>query len=253
MATEEERKTEIMNMIGYGLAKFDNDFVHEFGQPSKAAFGRYIVELGLADTTKAVSNRMDSFDPYFDNGRRGWFQRNQREHIKLFIDSLFGNEDAHGFANIVKLYIQDTNSSLQLTTEIISPAQKSRFKQLQETGKEAEFYFMNNYTSIPKFATGKLEDARLWGDGYDFQIQCNTSFFLAEIKGLRTNKGSVRLTQNEYQKASEYKSDFVLVVVSNLSSTPKLNYIENPVSQLSLTQREQTSTQVNYYSDILIW
>lgn len=253
MATENERKTEIMNMIGYGLAKFDNDFVHEFGQQSKAAFGRYIVELGLADTTKAVSNRMDSFDPYFDNGRRGWFQRNQREHIKLFIDSLFGNEDAHGFATIVKLYIQDTNNSLQLTTDIISPAQKSRFKQLQETGKEAEFYFMNNYKAIPKFAMGTLEDARLWGDGYDFQIQCDTLYYLAEIKGLKTNKGSVRLTQNEYQKALEYKSDFVLVVISNMSNTPKLNYVENPLAHLSLSPREQTSTQINYYSDILTW
>ena len=253
MATGNERKTEIMNMIGYGLAKFDNDFVHEFGQPSKAAFGRYIVELGLADTTKAVSNRMDSFDPYFDNGRRGWFQRNQREHIKLFIDSLFGNEDAHGFATIVKLYIQDTNNSLQLTTDIISPAQKSRFKQLQETGKEAEFYFMNNYKSIPKFAMGTLEDARLWGDGYDFQIQCDTLYYLAEIKGLKTNKGSVRLTQNEYQKALEYRSDFVLVVISNMANTPKLNYVENPLAHLSLSPREQTSTQINYYSDILTW
>lgn len=253
MADEEERKSEIMNLIGYGLAKFDNDFVHEFGKQSKAAFGRYIVDIGLANTTKAVSNRMDSFDPYFDNGRRGWFQRNQREHIKLFIDSLFGNEDVHGFANIVKLYIKDANSTLHLTTESISPAQKSRFKQLQETGKEAEFYFMNNFTSIPKFATGILEDARLWGDGYDFQIQCNTSYYLAGIKGLRTSKGSIRLTQNEYQKASEYKSDFVLVVVSNLSNTPKLNYIENPVSRLSLFPREQTSTQINYYSDTIIW
>ena len=106
MASKEDKKSEIMNLIGYGLAKFDNAFVFEFGQPSKAAFARYVVSLGLANTNKAVSNPMDSFDPYFDNGRRGWFQRNQREHIKLFIDSLFGHEDSHSFANIVKLYIK---------------------------------------------------------------------------------------------------------------------------------------------------
>ena len=205
MEKTEEKTSEIMNLIGYGLAKFDNDFVHEFGQPSKAAFGRYVVALGLADTTKAVSNRMDSFDPYFDNGRRGWFQRNQREHIKLFIDSLFGQEDAHGFANIVKLYIKELDTNFVLPTEKISPAQKSRFKQLQETGKEAEFYFMRNFQDIPLFSSGTLEDTRLWGDGYDFQIQCEGLYFLTEIKGLRAAKGSIRLTQNEYCKAKEYQ------------------------------------------------
>lgn len=253
MASKEERKSEIMNLIGYGLAKFDNAFVREFAQPSKAAFARYVVFLGLASTDKAVSNRMDSFDPYFDNGRRGWFQRNQREHIKLYIDSLFGNEDAHGFANIVKLYIKELDSNVILPTEQITPAQKSRFKQLQETGKEAEFYFISNYQNIPIFNAGTLEDARLWGDGYDFQVHCNDNYYLAEVKGLRTNKGSIRMTQNEYIKAVEYKNDYILVVVSNLTNTPKFNYIENPIKQLSLIPREQKSVQINYYSDNIIW
>lgn len=249
----ESLKSDIMNLIGYGLAKFDNAFVKEFNLPSKAAFGRYVVQLGLAKTEKAVSNRMDSFDPYFENGRRGWFQRNQREHVKLYIDSLFGNEDVHGYANIVKLYIKDFNSNIDIATDIISPTQKSRFKQLQETGKEAEFYFQNNYQQIPIFVNGLIEDARLWGDGYDFQIQCNSEYLLAEVKGLRTEKGSIRMTQNEYKKAVEYKNNYVLVVVSNLQNTPKLSYIENPSQVISLTPKETNSVQINYYSDILNW
>lgn len=253
MLDRKERMSEIMNLIGYGLAKFDNDFIREFGQPSKSAFARYIVTLGIANTTKAVSNRMDSFDPYFDNGRKGWFQRNQREHIKLFIDSLFGNEDAHGFANIVKLSIKNLNSNISLTIEKLTPVQKSCFKQLQITGKEAEYFFMSNYRSIPLFENGVLEDARLWGDGYDFQVQCNEKYFLTEIKGIRTSIGAVRLTQNEYQKALEYKDSYILVVVSNLTSTPKLNCIGNPTEHLALIPRELTSTQINYYSEILNW
>lgn len=253
MLDKKEKISEVMNLIGYGLAKFDNDFAREFGQPTKSAFARFVVALGLANTTKAVSNRMDSFDPYFDNGRKGWFQRNQREHIKLFIDSLFGQEDVHGFANIVKLYIKDIDSDITLVTENLSPVQKSRFKQLQETGNEAEFYFINNYKSIPIFETGILEDARLWGDGYDFQVQCNSSYFLAEVKGVRKSQGAIRMTHNEYNKALEYKNDYVLVVVSNLERIPKLAYIENPVAKLCLTPKEQTATQVNYYSENVVW
>lgn len=253
MAMTEEKKTEIMNLIGYGLAKFDKAFVSEFGMQSKSAFARYVVELGLANTIKAVSNRMDSFDPYFDNGRRGWYQRNQREHIKLFIDSLFGNEDARGFANIVKMYIHEINADVVLTATQVSPAMKSKFKQLQETGKEAEFYFINNYQSLPIFVDGILEDARLWGDGYDFQIQCSDNYLLAEVKGLRETTGSIRMTQNEYNKALEYSKDYILVVVSNLLNTPKLTYIENPANELVLTPREQQSRQTNYYSERLSW
>lgn len=245
--------SDIMNLIGYGMAKFDIAFVKEFGLSSKAAFARYVVQLGLANTEKAVSNRMDSFDPYFENGRRGWFQRNQREHIKLYIDSLFGNEDVCSYANIVKLFIKDFNSDIIISTDIISPTQKSRFKQLQETGKEAEFYFLNNYKDVPIFENGIIEDARLWGDGYDFQIQCNGKYLLAEIKGIRTNKGSIRMTQNEYKKALEYSEDYILIVVSNLQNAPKLNYIENPAQALALTPREMSTIQINYYSDNLLW
>ena len=249
----ENKKTEIMNLIGYGLAKFDNAFAAEFGMPSKSAFARFIVEMGLANTVKAVSNRMDSFDPYFDNGRRGWFQRNQREHIKLFIDSLFGNEDVHSYANIVKMYIREIGSNIVLTTAQVPPTTKTKFKQLQETGKEAEFYFINNFRSIPLFVDGILEDARLWGDGYDFQIQCSDNYMLAEIKGLRETTGSIRMTQNEYNKALEYSKDYILVVVSNLRNTPKLTCIENPANKLVLTPREQQSRQTNYYSENLSW
>ena len=64
-----------MNLIGYGLAKFDMDFVKEFGFKTRSAFYQYCVDLGLAKTIKSVTNRQDSFDPYFDNGRKGWYQR----------------------------------------------------------------------------------------------------------------------------------------------------------------------------------
>ena len=130
-----------MNLIGYGLAKFDMGFVEEFGFNTRTAFYRYCVDLGLARIVKAVTNRQDSFDPYFDNGRKGWYQRNQREHIKVFIDTLFGNEDVAGYAHIVKLYIQDAGKQVEIEQSVVPPAIKSRFKQLQETGKEAEFYF----------------------------------------------------------------------------------------------------------------
>lgn len=253
MEEKEKIKTDIMNLIGYGLAKFDVSFANEFGCKSKSEFCRYIIKIGLAKTERSVMNRQDSFDPYFDNGRRGWFQRNQREHIKLYIDSLFGDEDVRAFADTTKLCIQSFYKDINFISKIASPITKSKFKNLQETGKEAEFYFMQNYGNIPLFKDGTLEDARLWGDGYDFQMFVERKYYLTEVKGVREKSGAIRFTQNEYDKAIEYKDDFCLVVVSNLNSTPKLNCIQNPLRVLDFTCREIQSVQRNYNTDIIRW
>lgn len=248
-----EKLTEVMNLVGYGLAKFDRAFAREFGCESKSAFCQMLVNAGLASSVRAVFNRQDSFDPYFDNGRRGWFQRNQREHIKLFIDSLFGSEDVKSFANVTKMYIHELAPSVPLTLPPLPPTMRSKFKQLQETGKEAEFYFLNNYRMIPLFASATLEDARLWGDGYDFQRCVSQRYMLAEVKGVRDIKGAVRMTQNEYDKAELYRSDFCLVVVSNLANTPKFTCLPDPLENMELQCHESQSTQKNYHSNIITW
>lgn len=250
---EKKEETEIMNLIGYGLAKFDLSFTNEFGFKTKTSFNKYIVQIGLAKTEKAVSNRQDSFDPYFDNGRKGWWQRNQRQHIKLFIDNLFGNEDVKAYSNIVKYLIQNNGFELKLDFTQPNPIIKSKFKQLQKTGKEAEYFFMSNYKSIKIFENAIIEDARLWGDGFDFQMNTNENFILAEIKGIREKSGSIRMTKNEFNKANEYKDSYFLIVISNISKTPKMNILQNPLEKLELEEKELISTQINYHSKNIFW
>ena len=253
MASNEDKISEILNLVGYGLAKFDLKFVNEFGFKTKTSFNQFIVDIGLAKTTKAVSNRQDTFDPYFDNGRKGWWQRNQREHIKLFIDSLFEKESAKSFANIVKYYIKDFNSKIDLEIKSISPVTKSKFKQMQETGNEAEFYFMSNYNEIETFKGGIIEDARLWGDGYDFQINLNENYLLAEVKGLKEAQGSIRITENEYKKAYEFKSDYFIIIISNLVKSPKMTLIPNPLQELTFELSQRTTTQKTYSTKSFKW
>lgn len=66
---------EILNLLGYGLAKFDNDFIKQFGFQPKTAFFEYFVTLGIVETGSVVKNRMDLFDPFFLNNRKGWWQK----------------------------------------------------------------------------------------------------------------------------------------------------------------------------------
>lgn len=71
----------------------------------------------------------------------------------------------------------------------IEPITQSKFKKMQETGLEAELYFMNNYQNIELFGNGVLQGVRLFGDCYDFQIVTNSNNYLAEVKGIHQNKG----------------------------------------------------------------
>ena len=245
---------EILNLIGYGLAKFDMDFVKFFGFKTKTAFYEYIVEQGIADTVGTVKNRQDLFDPFFDNKRRGWWQKgNAYIHRKVFIDSLFGSLDASAYANIVKLYLQEKFHVISKPSEEISPVIKSKFKQLQVTGQEAELFFMNNYNRVASFENGILEDSRIFGDGYDFQIEVQKHFFLAEIKGLRTDYGSIRMTRNEFSKAEEYTNDYALVVVNNLGDIPKMSVIFNPTDKIRFTEKAINTKQVSYHTSPLKW
>jgi len=96
---------------------------------------------------------------------------------------------------------------------------------------------MNNFNSIDLFKTGSIEDARLFGDGYDFQINVNSSTYLAEVKGIREKKGRFRLTENEYKKALEYQSDYVVTLVLNMNDLPSFLTIENPIKNLKFEEK----------------
>ena len=245
---------EILNLIGYGLSKFSDEFINEFGFKTKSAFYEYCVNIGIAETVGTVKNRMDLFDHFFpNNGRKGWWQKGDAYiHRKLLIDSLFGNENVLEYANIVKLFLKD-NFKIKDIVVNVKPIVKSRFKKLQETGLEAELYFMNNYNSIDIFKNGIIEDARLYGDGYDFQVNVNDTSFLAEVKGIRAKKGKFRLTENEYFKAQEYKNDYIVTLVLNLDDLPTFVTIDNPLKNLKFEERiikSKVTREYHLISDI---
>lgn len=245
---------EILNLIGYGLAKFDKPFIKEFSFKSKTEFYNYFVEIGIVKTESTVKNRQDLFDPFFNNDRKGWWQKGDAyKHRKIKIDLLYENLEVKEFSEIIKTYInKNYNQSFEISKPI-SPISNSKYKLLQETGIEAELFFMNNYQEIPLFKGGALEDARIFGDGYDFQIDVLGHFYLAEIKGIKNNRGNLRLTEKEYVKAKEFKDDYGLIVVSNLSDTPKISTVFNPYKHLELTKSIHKNQVISYHSKSLNW
>lgn len=255
--TNKHKNYELLNLIGYGLAKFDKGFVKELGFNSKSAFYEHIVNKNIAETTGTVKNRQDLFDPFFDNKRKGWWQKGDAYiHRKTLIDSLYGELEVNQYANIVKLHVEKkVGEPIKPEDQIeqVSPVLRSKFNQLQVTGQKAELYFIKNYQSVEKFKEGVLDDARLLGDGYDFQVQVKTKYYLAEIKGVRGISGSIRLTKNEYFKAQEYQNDYSLVVISHLDEIPKVTSIFNPIKEIKLEENITRSEQVSYHSKTIKW
>ncbi len=238
MNENRHKNYEILNLIGYGMSKFNNAFIEEFGFSKKQDFYNFCISNGIAKTTGTVKNRMDLFDPFFpENGRKGWWQKeNTYIHRKILIDSLFGNETVQEYANTIKLYMENHFNFSKIKSKA-KPISKTKFKKLQETGLEAELFFINNYNTIDIFKNGLLEDARLYGDGYDFQIDVKSNFFLAEVKGIREKKGKFRLTENEYKKALEYKNDYIITLILNLNDIPRILTIENPTKNLIFEEK----------------
>jgi hypothetical protein len=109
------------------------------------------------------------------------------------------------------------------------------------------------YFLIERLANATLDDARLFGDGYDFQLMIENKYILAEIKGIRNDKGSIRMTSNEYKKAQKYKNDYALVVVSNLEEIPKMTSIFDPLAEIVFKEFTQNQKQIYYQSAIDIW
>jgi len=254
MSDNKHKNYEILNLLGYGLAKFDTQFIKLFGFKTKTDFYRSLVKHGISETESVIKNRQDLFDPFFENDRKGWWQKgNTYIHRKHLIDSLFGNLNASSYVKIVQLYLQREFDYPNIILAEIEPIIKSQFKQLQQTGLEAEIYFLNNYQTKDIFKSGSIQDTRLFGDGYDFQIELKNQYFLAEVKGVRNNKGNIRLTNKEYIKASEYKDEYILSIVSNLNDIPKITLISNPIRELKFKKNILTTEQITFNTKSILW
>lgn len=246
-----------LNLIGYGLSKFDKEFVKSYGFGTKTAFYEHMVDLGVAETTGVVKNRQDLFDGMVEGGaRKGWRQKGPiYKHRMDYIDSLFGEMDVMQYVEIVRLSVAECSNAVATIKGIqhIKPIIKTRFKQMQATGFEAESYFIRNYQNISEFNGATLEDARLFGDGYDFQLTTHKDNFLVEVKGLSGSKGGIRLTNNEYEKARETSSSYTLVVVYNLINVPAMSLIFDPLQSLSFKQYSIKTEQIYYSSSERTW
>jgi hypothetical protein len=64
MGSNKHKNYEILNLIGYGMSKFNDNFIKEFGFSTKTAFYNFCVENKVAETEGTIKNRMDLLDNF---------------------------------------------------------------------------------------------------------------------------------------------------------------------------------------------
>jgi len=67
-----------LNLVGYGLAKFEYEMIAALGFKSKAELYRDLISRGLAKTRGTLKNRQDLFNPLVRGGKIGWWQNGWR-------------------------------------------------------------------------------------------------------------------------------------------------------------------------------
>lgn len=88
---------------------------------------------------------------------------------------------------------------------------------------------------------------RDYGCGYDFQIVISDrQVFGVEVKGVLEDEGGILITGKEWETAGTMRTDYYLILVTNIDSDPVIRVINNPYEKLSPKRNLQTVIQVNW-------
>jgi len=98
------------------------------------------------------------------------------------------------------------------------------------------------------FSTAKdLIDMRDYGCGYDFQIVVSDKqVYGIEVKGVSEDIGGILITGKEWETACAMRTDYYLILVSNIDNDPIIAVINNPYQKLSPKRSLHTVIQVNW-------
>ncbi|MEC4115067.1 DUF3883 domain-containing protein [Myroides pelagicus] len=241
--------------IAFYLAKFNKKAYSNLGFKTQKETHEVIGSfLGIKSST--IQNWRDEFDPLFGH-RTGWHQRSLSISRVRIIEAI-GNLDEPSLRSIVQDILNNNNTS-ELTEDLeqlvsVIPREKKKkqkaiFSPRTITGRKAEEIFIEWFKSgQEEISQGKdFVDMRDYGCGYDFQIVVSDKqVYAIEIKGFLEDEGGILITGKEWETAEIMKTDYYLVLVSNIDNDPVITVVNNPYEKLSPKRNLQTIIQVNW-------
>ncbi len=221
----------------------------------KQAFQEIGLSLGV--NPNSVKNWRDEFDPYYDNGRKGWYQRGMRpsrQKVMATFDSL--SEDA---LRAIVLDILGSEARSKVETQLhsvlkeikASDDKKNVSKKVEYvargiTGRMAEEFFVARFNAGLTPFSGVLKDRRDEGVGFDFEVLRQGERALVEIKGLAKEIGGVTFTDKEWRVANEKQDGYFLGLVTHVPNAPQIGFVQNPAQNFVPTYYAYTTITVNW-------
>lgn len=231
-------------LAGLYLSKYDKKGLEKLGFSS---FTEAYNVLGYALNGKPmnIKNYRDEFDPYFENNRQGWRNREIRDYCKNLMN--FAKDfDFEFFSDLILSYIVKDYRIQKEVDTILKVNREKSFINRMSTGLAAENYFIENYGKQDIFKSFELSDTRTMGCGFDFKLDYNSDFYCVEVKGLNAKTGNFIMTQKEFDVAESLKDKYCLYVVKDFRKNPFETLFFNPLECFDLKKISQQIIQVSY-------
>ena len=236
-------------IVAYYLSKFNDSAYMTLGFGTKTETHRQIGKI-LDVKSATVKNMRDEFDPLHENERAGWYQRELRPSRQRTVEacqSLLEEE----LRDLVLEILENKNL---LNNEVLIPFLDSLNEEKTEpifiprgiTGRKAEKAFVNFFELNQLPLKGILVDKRDFGCGYDYEIIGENQSAFVEIKGLDGEQGGISFTSKEWDVANKMGSNYYLVIVKNVSTSPNIEIIENPASKLNPKKYIFSTVQIKW-------
>lgn len=207
--------------------------------------------MGLSMGMRPLSIRgyRDEFDPLLDNGRAGRRNREPRKYCVRIFDE-FGGWDMAAMQSMIAGFLGGWRCGPEADESDGEPrGETDSFAKRLMTGKAAEAFFTSNYANEPEFRGTSITNVSETGCGYDFRLGLpeNGDFLAIEVKGIRSDVGSVLLTSKEHRVADAMKDAFFLYVVKGFDATPYAVKYRNPLAAgLSFERIERKIVSVSW-------
>jgi len=250
-----KNENELGMIVAFYLSKFGEEGLSKLGfRTYKQAFET--VGHSLNVNPNSVKNWRDEFDPYYDNRRKGWYQRKIRPS-RLKVIATFDDLSEDALRALISDII-NPKARQKVASELYSAlkeikdtsdkkeAKKAEYVPRGPTGRMAEEFFLSRFHAGLTPFNGNLRDCRDIGAGYDFEICFERERILVEIKGLAKELGGITFTDKEWKVAKETQDDYFLGLVIEVPTSPKINFLQNPASSFSPIYRAYTTITVSW-------
>lgn len=239
-------------LLGLYLSRFGRDALKSFGfSIYQEAYNTFGYSVGVKPAS--IKNYRDEFDPYIQNGRKGWHKREIRDYCKRLMDAT-QSLSFDDFYRLVRSFVTDKYVDIDDVTSTQRLTENSAvLANRMVTGKAAEEYFVMNYQSIPQFQNYSLTDTTNMGCGFDYKLSMEENNFYVEVKGISDSKGGILMTEKEHEMAESLADKFCLFVVSNFRDTPVHQMFFNPLHSgiITFKRQERQIIQVSYTARIM--